>query len=180
MTNPKQSPFRRQAGMGLALILLALVPAGYLYLTGRLDRRALQRTNDELVERTKDLADSLDGTRAQLLLHAAMAGLRRGDYEGARALVSDFFAQVDRRTRQPGAGAQETQARMGVLALRDRAITELSRQTPDATRILEELAALHLALADPALKARIPTAPAGSSSTAPSTRDTLPGRTVRR
>jgi hypothetical protein len=45
---------------------------------------------------------------------------------------------------------------MRILALRDQAITELSQRSPEGARILEDLAMLHLPLADPELRARIP------------------------
>jgi hypothetical protein len=109
------------------------------------------------------------------------SSLRTGDYEGARALTSDFFDRVDRRSRRPGAEAGETAARLAILALRDQAITELSRQTPQGARILEELATLHLALADPELKARTPltTFRAGTPDTLLGTPMGLPGDTTR-
>ncbi len=139
-----------------ALLVLAVLPSGYFYFTGRQKMAASQKENQELVTRSEALADSLDGARTQLLLDAALASFRAVDYEGARSLTSEFFDRIDRRSRRPGAGSEETSTLMELLAIRDRAITELSRQTPEAGRILGELATLHLGLADPELKARTP------------------------
>jgi hypothetical protein len=154
MTDSQQPAPRRRTALWVILFLLAIVPSGYLYLTGKQERLALQGEKDVLQQRTEALADSLDGARTQILLDAALTTLRAGDYEGARTLTSEFFDRIDRRSRQPGAGAQETQARMSLLALRDQAITELSRQSPEAAGILQELVTLSLPLADPESKAR--------------------------
>jgi hypothetical protein len=59
---------------------------------------------------------------------------------------------------------------MRILALRDQAITELSQWSPEGARILEDLAMLHLPLADPELRARIP-----MKAFSPEAKDTLQG-----
>ena len=152
---PKARP-RSRTAIWVVLFLLAIVPSGYLYLTGLQDQRAFQREKDELVQRTAALTDSLDGARAQLLLNAALASVERGDYEAARTLASDFFDRVDQRSRQEGAPAPDQETRLRILALRDQAITDLSQRNPEGARVLEDLSMLHLPLADPELKARIP------------------------
>jgi hypothetical protein len=162
------TPSRRRVPFWLVILLLAVIPSGYFYLTGRLARTALQGEVDELVGQTKTLADSLDGVRTHLMLGAAQASVQRGDFESAQQLTSDFFDRVDRRTREEGVGPGETEARMGLLALRDRTISALSRRSPEAGRFLEELAVLHLSLADPELMVRIP-----PSRTGVGTQDTL-------
>ncbi len=149
------TPPRRRIPSWLIFLLLAAIPSGYFYLTGRLARTALQREVDGLVQMTEALADSLDGVRTHLMLGAAQASIRRGDFESAQPLTSDFFDRVDRRTRKEGVGPREMEARMELLALRDRTISSLSRGSPEAGSILGELAILHLALADPELMARV-------------------------
>lgn len=155
MTDAKKTRGTRGFMIGAILVLMA-VPSGYLYLTGRQDRTALQQDKDRLLRQTQALADSLDEARTQLFLVAAQANVRAGDYEEARALTSDFFDRVDSRTRQLGAVVDDNQARLRLLARRDQAITALSRRAPEGALILEQLATLHLALIDPELKARTP------------------------
>ena len=170
MTEEPQAPTRRRTALWVILFLLAVVPSGYLYLTGLQSRRAFQGEKDGLVQRTEALTDSLDRARTQLLLDVALTTLRAGDYEGARTLTSEFFGRVDRRSRQEGAGAPDRETRMRILALRDQAITELSQRSPEGARILEDLTMLHLPLADPELGARIPLTPFS-----PEAKDTLQG-----
>jgi hypothetical protein len=153
-TDQKPTTPRRRIPSWVIFLLLAAIPSGYFYLTGRFARTALQREVDELVLKTEALADSLDGVRTHLRLGAAQASIRKGDFESAQPLISDFFDRVDRRTREEGLEPGETEARMEVLALRDRTISALSRRAPEAGRLLEELSTLHLALADPELNAR--------------------------
>ena len=186
--DPKENPPHRRVPPWLVFLLLAAIPPGYLYLTGRLARAALQREVDGLVQTTEALADSLDGARAQLVLEAAQNSLRSGNFDAARTLSSDFFDRVDRRTRKPGGGAEEKAALLDLLSSRDNAITALSQRSSEANRILQGLAALHLALTDPELRARIPPPPTGvgirdSVRRAPASRprstrppDTLPSR----
>ena len=158
MTDAKQASGYRRIVFGLILLLMA-VPSGYLYLTGRQDRMALQGDKDWLLQQTEALRDSLDGARTQLFLVAAQAHLRAGDFEGARTFTSEFFDRVDSRTRQPGGAANETEIRMGILAFRDQTITALSQWSLEVSSILDELATLHLALAYPELDARMPRRP---------------------
>ena len=82
------------------------------------------------MQKAEALADSLDGVRTHLMLGAAQASIRKGDFESAQPLTSDFFDRVDRRTREEGVGPGETEARMELLALRDRTISALSRRVP--------------------------------------------------
>lgn len=56
----------------------------------------------------------------------------------------------------------EKETRLRILALRDQAITDLSQRNPEGARVLEDLAMLHLPLADAELKARIPSTTFGS------------------
>ncbi|MBT8395434.1 MAG: hypothetical protein HKO65_14275 [Gemmatimonadetes bacterium] len=190
-SQPDPGPSRSKVPLVAAVLLLAALPSGYLYLTGRQAQMALQRENQELVQRSEALTDSLDGARTQLLLDGALNSFRAGDHEGARALASEFFDRVDRRSRRTGAAPKETGARLELLSRRDQTITELSRQTPAGGRILEELATLHLELADPDLKARTPLttfragpgdtlldgdAPLGSPQVRPDTGVQRPGR----
>lgn len=160
-TDQKPTPPRRRIPSWVIFLLLAAIPSGYFYLTGRFSQNALQREVDGLVQKSGALADSLDGVRTHLMLGAAQASIRRGDFESAQPLISDFFDRVDRRTRKEGVGPEEMEARMKLLALRDQTISALSRKSPEAGRILEELATLHLGLADPELTARIPTPTSG-------------------
>ena len=158
MTDAKQASGYRRIVFGLILILIA-APSGYLYLTGRQDRLALERDKARLLQEAEALQDSLDGARTQLLLVAAQSNLRAGDFEVARTFTSEFFDRVDSRTRQPGGEANETVTRMGILAFRDRAITALSQRSLEVGTLLQELATLHLALAYPELDARMPRPP---------------------
>jgi hypothetical protein len=79
--------------------------------------------------------------------------------EQATELASRFFDRVDRRSRVRNAPTDETEARLRVLAMRDRTIEALSRMDPSALRLIEEIATLHLSLGDPTLGARIPVPP---------------------
>jgi hypothetical protein len=155
-TDQESTPPRRRIPFWLVILLLAAIPSGYFYMTGRLGQNALQREVDGLLHKTEALADSLDGVRTHLMLGAAQASIRKGYFESAQPLTSDFFDRVDRRTRKEGVGPGETEARMELLALRDRTISALSRRAPGAGILLEELATLHLGLVDPELMARLP------------------------
>ena len=160
-TDQKPTPPRRRVPSWVIFLLLAAIPSGYFYLTGRMARTALQREVTGLVKESQAFADSLDGVRTHLLLGAAQASIRKGDFESAQPLLSDFFDRVDRRTRTERVEPAETEARMELLGLRDRTTSALSRRDPGAGRLLEELAALHLGLAHPELKARILTPTSG-------------------
>jgi len=163
METENQEPTRprRRVPSWVIFLLLAVVPAGYFYLTGRMARTALQREVAGLVQRSEALADSLDGVRTHLLLGAVQASIRKGDSESAQPLLSDFFDRVDRRTRAKRIEPPEAEARMELLALRDRTTSALSRGIPEAGRLLEEISTLHLALAAPELKAHILTTTSG-------------------
>lgn len=161
-TDQKPTPPRRRIPTLVIFLLLAAIPSGYFYVTGRLARTALQREIDGLVQKSEALADSLDGVRTHLILGAAQASVGKGDFDSAQPFISDFFDRVDRRTRKPGTGAVETATRMDLLSSRDDAIRALSQKSSEARRILDGLATLHLGLADPGLKARIPTPAPGA------------------
>ena len=158
-TNNEPTPPRRRVPPWLIFLVLAAIPPGYLYVSGRVARSALQREVDGLVRKTEALADSLDEARTQLVLEAALTSLRAGSFEATRTLSSDFFDRVDRRTRNPGVAAEEKAALLDLLSSRDDAISALSQRSSEANRILQGLAAVHLGLTDPELKARIPAPP---------------------
>lgn len=170
MTEEPQAPTLRRTALWVAIFLLAVVPSGYFYLTGLQNRRVFQKEKDGLVQRTEALTDSLDGAKTQILLNVALTTLRAGDYEGSRTFASEFFGRVDSRSRQEGAGAPDTKVRMRILGLRDQAITELSQRSPEGAKTIEDLAMLHLPLADPELRARIP-----MTTFSPEAKDTLQG-----
>ena len=167
-TNPEQTPSHRRIPSWLIILILAAIPSGYFYLTGRLARTHLQKEVDGLVLKAETLADSLDGMKTHLILGAALASVRAGDYQKGRTSTSDFFARVDRRTRNPGMDAGELATRLEILSSRDDAISALSQESTEATRILERLAVLHLTLVAPELAARSPMPGAR-----PGSRDTL-------
>jgi hypothetical protein len=103
------------------------------------------------------LGDSLDAARTQLLVDRVLVLVRAGRMNQASELASEFFDRVDRRSRVASAPPDETETRLRVLALRDRAVTALTREDPAALQLIEEIAALHLPLGDPTRGARVPT-----------------------
>jgi hypothetical protein len=142
--------------VAVVLVILALTPAAYFFLSARSERADLMADVAAAEGVTRALADSLDAARTQLLVDRLLVVTREGDMEQATELASRFFDRVDRRSRVRSAPTDETDTRLSVLAMRDRTIEALTRADPGALRLIEEIAALHLSLGDPTLGARIP------------------------
>mgnify|MGYP001110637027 CR=1 FL=1 len=157
----------------LLLVLLALVPSAYLFVTGRQQRTEMEARTAAAESAAQALADSLDAARTQLLVDRVLVLARAGQMSQASELASQFFDRVDRKSRVSSAPPGETETRLRVLALRDQAITALTREDPQALQLIEEIASLHLPLGDPSLGARIPTTPVPEELPAP--RDTARG-----
>ena len=166
-TTPTGGSSRRKSWLLLFLVLLALVPSAYLFVTGRQQRTEMAARTADAESAAQALADSLDAARTQLLLDRVLVLARAGQMNQTSELVSQFFDRVDRRSRVASAPLSETETRLRVLALRDQAITALSREDPAALQLIEAIAALHLPLADPTLGARIPTMPVPEGLPAP-------------
>jgi hypothetical protein len=149
------------------LVLLALAPSAYLFVTGRQQRTEMAARTAAAESAAQALADSLDAARTQLLVDRVLVLARAGRMNQTSELASQFFDRVDRRSRVPSASPRETETRLRVLALRDQAITALTREDPAALQLIEEIAALHLPLGDPTLDARIPTMPVPEGLPAP-------------
>ncbi|HSM18500.1 MAG TPA: hypothetical protein VK845_16050 [Gemmatimonadales bacterium] len=148
---------RRKYWLLLFLALLALAPSAYLFVTGRLERTEMAARTAAAESAALALADSLDAARTQLLVDRVLVLVQAGRMSQTSELASQFFDRVDRRSRVASAPLSETETRLRVLALRDQAITALTRDDPAALQIIEEIAALHLPLGDPTVGARIPT-----------------------
>lgn len=151
----------------LLLVLLALVPSAYLFVTGRQQRTEMEARTAAAETAAQALADSLDAARTQLLVDRVLVLARAGQMNQASQLASQFFDRVDRKSRVSSAPPGETETRLRVLALRDQVITALTLENPDALQLIEEIAALHLPLGDPAMGARIPTTPVPDELPAP-------------
>lgn len=166
-TTPAGGSSRRNLWLLLFLVLLALTPSAYLYVTGQQQQTEMMAGTSTAETAARALADSLDAARTQLLLDRVLFMAQAGEMNQASELASEFFDRVDRRSRVPRMAPSETEARLRVLALRDQTIAALTRSDPTALRLIEEIASLHLPLGDPTLGARIPTTPVPGGSLAP-------------
>jgi cbb3-type cytochrome oxidase subunit 3 len=156
-TTPTGGSSRRKSWLLLFLVLLALAPSAYLFVTGRQQRNEMAARTAAAESAAQALADSLDAARTQLLVDRVLVLAQAGRMNQTSELASQFFDRVDRRSRVASAPLSETETRLRVLALRDQAITALTLDDPAALQIIEEIAALHLPLGDPTVGARIPT-----------------------
>lgn len=152
-TNPAPVSGRNLRLVG-ALVILALVPSTFLFATGRRDRSTLEERAVRAEAAAQALNDSLDAARTQLLSTRVAALAAAGETERAREMASTLFDRVDRRSRAPGAPAEETAIRLRVLERRDELMVALTRGDPGALRILAEVERLHLPLADPTVDVR--------------------------
>jgi len=166
-TTPAGGFSRRLSLLLLFLVLLALAPSAYLFVTGRQQRTEMAARITAAESAAQALADSLDAARTQLLVDRVLVLARAGRMKQTSELASEFFDRVDRRSRVPSASPGETETRLRVLALRDQTITALTRDDPAALQLIEEIAALHLPLGDPTLGARVPTTPVPEGLPAP-------------
>lgn len=141
-TRPATSrPNRKTAGKGVLLAVLAVVIAFFIgffwqwYVAGNV-RSDLDRAEQEL---------KVERLRVQLA-QAAMAA-HADDFEDARALMSDFFTQLqDQREELP---PELERAADDMLSQRDDVITGLSRANPEYAGVLRRM--LRRITGDPAI-----------------------------